>query len=36
MSLAIIKKATGHTDLKVLSRYIEVSDDDVKNAIATL
>ncbi|MEH2312353.1 MAG: tyrosine-type recombinase/integrase [Nostoc sp.] len=36
VSLAIIKKATGHTDLKVLSRYIEVSDDDVKNAIATL
>lgn len=36
VSLATIKKATGHTDLKVLSLYIEVSDDDVKNAIATL
>ncbi|WGV24775.1 tyrosine-type recombinase/integrase [Halotia branconii] len=36
VSLATIKKATGHTDLKVLSRYIEVSDDDVKDAIATL
>ncbi|MEH1769187.1 MAG: site-specific integrase [Nostoc sp.] len=36
VSLATIKKATGHSDLKVLSRYIEVSDDDVKNAIATL
>lgn len=36
VSLATIKKATGHTDLKVLSRYIEVSDDDVKEAIATL
>lgn len=36
VSLATIKKATGHTDLKVLSRYIEVSDEDVKHAIATL
>ncbi|AFY34879.1 site-specific integrase [Calothrix sp. PCC 7507] len=36
VSLATIKKATGHTDLKVLSRYIEVTDDDVKEAIATL
>jgi integrase/recombinase XerD len=36
VSLATIKKATGHTDLKVLSRYIEVSDDDVKEAIANL
>lgn len=36
VSLATIKKATGHTDLKVLSRYIEVSDEDVKQAIATL
>ncbi|MHC5673432.1 tyrosine-type recombinase/integrase [Nostoc sp.] len=36
VSLATIKKATGHTDLKVLSRYIDVTDDDVKNAIATL
>ncbi|MCC5665592.1 tyrosine-type recombinase/integrase [Nostoc sp. CHAB 5784] len=36
VSLATIKKATGHTDLKVLSRYIEVTDDDVKQAIATL
>ncbi len=36
VSLATIKKATGHTDLKVLARYIEVSDDDVRNAIATL
>ncbi|MBD2354753.1 site-specific integrase [Tolypothrix sp. FACHB-123] len=36
VGLATIKKATGHTDLKVLSRYIEVSDDDVKEAIASL
>lgn len=36
VSLATIKKATGHTDLKVLSRYIEVSDDEVREAIATL
>ncbi|WP_414579600.1 tyrosine-type recombinase/integrase [Anabaena sp. CCY 9402-a] len=36
VSLSTIKKATGHTDLKVLSRYIEVTDDDVKEAIATL
>ncbi|MBN3897338.1 MAG: tyrosine-type recombinase/integrase [Nostoc sp. NOS(2021)] len=36
IGLATIKKITGHTDLKVLSRYIDVTDDDVKNAIATL
>ncbi|MEH2065136.1 MAG: tyrosine-type recombinase/integrase [Nostoc sp.] len=36
INLATIKKITGHTDLKVLSAYIEVSDDDVKSAIATL
>jgi integrase/recombinase XerD len=36
ISLATIKKATGHTDLKVLSRYIEVSDEDVRQAISTL
>ncbi|MEH2454494.1 tyrosine-type recombinase/integrase [Nostoc sp.] len=36
INLAMIKKITGHTDLKVLSAYIEVSDDDVKRAIATL
>ncbi|MDZ8023580.1 MAG: site-specific integrase [Nostoc sp. DedQUE11] len=36
INLATIKKITGHTDLKVLSRYIEVSDEDVKRAIATL
>ncbi|MEH2139908.1 tyrosine-type recombinase/integrase [Nostoc sp.] len=36
INLAMIKKITGHTDLKVLSQYIEVSDDDMKNAIATL
>ncbi|MCC5619255.1 tyrosine-type recombinase/integrase [Nostoc sp. CHAB 5836] len=36
INLATIKKITGHTDLKVLSRYIEVSEDDVKGAIATL
>ncbi|MEH2146070.1 MAG: hypothetical protein V7K54_28505 [Nostoc sp.] len=30
----MIKKITGHTDLKVLSAYIEVSDDDLKRAIA--
>ncbi|MHC5822103.1 MAG: tyrosine-type recombinase/integrase, partial [Nostoc sp.] len=36
VSLTTIQKATGHTDLKVLSRYIDVTDDDVKNAIATL
>ncbi|MCF2146458.1 site-specific integrase [Desmonostoc muscorum LEGE 12446] len=36
INLATIKKITGHTDLKVLSRYIEVSDEDVKRAIAIL
>ncbi|AFY43753.1 site-specific integrase [Nostoc sp. PCC 7107] len=36
INLATIKKITGHTDLKVLSQYIEVSDDDVREAIATL
>jgi integrase/recombinase XerD len=36
INLAMIKKITGHTDLKVLSAYIEVSEDDIKNAIATL
>ncbi|MEH1805383.1 tyrosine-type recombinase/integrase [Nostoc sp.] len=36
INLAMIKKITGHSDLKVLSAYIEVSDDDMKNAIATL
>ncbi|MEH2400516.1 tyrosine-type recombinase/integrase [Nostoc sp.] len=36
INLAMIKKITGHTDLKVLSLYIEISDDDIKNAIATL
>ena len=36
ISLGTIKKITGHTDLKVLSAYIEVSEDDMKNAIATL
>ncbi|MBN3957501.1 site-specific integrase [Nostoc sp. NMS8] len=36
INLAMIKKITGHSDLKVLSAYIEVSEDDMKNAIATL
>lgn len=36
INLAMIKKITGHADLKVLSQYIEVSEDDMKNAIATL
>lgn len=36
VGIATIKKVTGHTDLKTLSRYIEVSDEDVKNAISTL
>lgn len=36
INLAMIKKITGHTDLKVLSAYIEVTEDDMKNAIATL
>lgn len=36
INLAMIKKITGHADLKVLSAYIEISDDDMKNAIATL
>jgi integrase/recombinase XerD len=36
IGLATIKKITGHTDLKVLAAYIEVSDEDVINAIATL
>ncbi|MEH2331565.1 tyrosine-type recombinase/integrase [Nostoc sp.] len=36
INLAMIKKITGHADLKVLSAYIEISEDDMKNAIATL
>ncbi|MEH2071616.1 MAG: site-specific integrase [Nostoc sp.] len=36
INLAMIKKITGHADLKVLSAYIEVSEEDMKNAIATL
>ncbi|MBG1263090.1 tyrosine-type recombinase/integrase [Nostoc commune] len=36
VNLATIKKITGHTDLKVLSGYIEVTDEDTKRAIATL
>ncbi len=36
IGLATIKKITGHSDLKVLGAYIEISDQDVKNAIATL
>ena len=36
INLAMIKKITGHSDLKVLSAYIEVTEDDMKNAIATL
>ncbi|MEH2029532.1 MAG: site-specific integrase [Nostoc sp.] len=36
IGLATIKKITGHSDLKVLSRYIEVSDEDTERAIATL
>jgi integrase/recombinase XerD len=36
VGLATIKKITGHSDLKTLSRYIEVSEQDAKNAIATL
>ncbi|WP_318781253.1 tyrosine-type recombinase/integrase [Amazonocrinis nigriterrae] len=35
-SLAKIKQLTGHTDLKVLARYIEVTDDDLKQTIALL
>jgi integrase/recombinase XerD len=35
-SLAKIKQLTGHTDLKVLARYIEVTDDDLKRTIALL
>lgn len=31
-----IQKLTGHADLKVLSRYIEVSDDELAEAIAVL
>ncbi|MEH2030255.1 MAG: site-specific integrase [Nostoc sp.] len=36
IGLATIKKITGHSDLKVLGAYIEISDQDVINAIATL
>ena len=36
IGLATIKKITGHTDLKVLGAYIEISDEEVINAIATL
>lgn len=36
IGLATIKKITGHHDLKVLSAYIEVTDEDTKRAIATL
>lgn len=36
IGLATIKKITGHSDLKVLAAYIEVSDEDTKRAIATL
>ncbi|MEH2461135.1 MAG: tyrosine-type recombinase/integrase [Nostoc sp.] len=32
VNLATIKKITGHTDLKVLSRYIEVKTDSVRTS----
>lgn len=36
IAIAKIQKLTGHVDLKVLSRYIEVSDDELIEAIAVL
>lgn len=36
VDLYTIQKITGHKDLKALSRYIDVSADRVKGAIATL
>jgi integrase/recombinase XerD len=36
IATATIRKITGHQDLKSLQRYIEVSDDQIKEAIATL
>lgn len=35
-SPVIIKKITGHKDMKVVERYIGVTDDQIKGAIATL
>lgn len=36
ISTATIKKITGHQDVKALLRYIDVSEDQIKEAIATL
>jgi integrase/recombinase XerD len=36
VSLAVIKKITGHKDIKSLERYIDISTDQIKGAIATL
>ncbi|BDA68218.1 integrase family protein [Calothrix sp. PCC 7716] len=36
IAVSKIQKLTGHADLKVLSRYIEVSDDELAEAIAVL
>ncbi|WP_156818094.1 tyrosine-type recombinase/integrase [Mastigocladopsis repens] len=36
IATATIRKITGHQDMKSLQRYIEVSDDQIKEAIATL
>lgn len=36
IAVSKIQKLTGHVDLKVLSRYIEISDDELAEAIAVL
>lgn len=36
IAVSKIQKLTGHADLKVLSRYIEISDDELAEAIAVL
>nr|WP_232224174.1 site-specific integrase [Mastigocladopsis repens] len=36
IATATIKKITGHQDVHALMKYIEVSDDQIKEAIATL
>jgi integrase/recombinase XerD len=36
VAIRVIQQLTGHSDLKVLSGYIEVSDEDMREAIAVL
>lgn len=36
VGLTVIQKITGHNDLKSLQRYVEVSDEQVTNALAVL